>query len=573
MSARIIKAATAFSGIGAPEHARPDWQWLWHAEIDAFASAVMAARHPGSTNLGDVTAFDFIERARAFGPLDVLIGGPPCQAFSVAGLRRSLGDERGNLTLQWVRIIHAVRPIWALTENVPGWLSTDDNAFGCFLGGLVGADAALCSPLERGRWPDVGMVAGPLARACWRVLDAQYTGVPQRRRRVFVVASLGERADPAAILFEPQSVCGDFAPRREPGQRVAPTVEARADAGGAAWGTDFLSDGGLACAEDTGAFNNTGQGWWNDAEAAQSVRAADGGGARESTLVVSDDSPQLAFGGGNTSGDLEVTTALRAKGGTGHGDFESETFIVESSTEFVPDLADPLTANEAKTYTHEGVTFRTRNVVAFEPNQVTRPGNRSRADDVAGSMSAARPHAVALDAPPVAFSCKDYGADTGETAPTLRGMEFDGSHANGGGQIAVAFQTRIARNGRGQLEEISPSLNGAEAGATSDMRPCVAMFKPSHFTRAKDGAPDDRAPPLSADADKGDQDPVLMDGAAVRRLTPVECERLMDFEDGYTLIVWRGKPAADGNRYRVLGNSMVVSELRWLLARVEEAPA
>lgn len=170
----------------------------------------------------------------------------------------------------------------------------------------------------------------------------------------------------------------------------------------------------------------------------------------------------------------------------------------------------------------------------------------------------------------IAFSSKDYGDDAAiEQSPTLRAMASDGSHPSGGGQVAVAFQTRIARNGRGSESDVVPALNGADAGATSDMRPCVAVFKPSHFTRGKDGAPSGVSPPLGAEPDKGDQDAVLMTETAVRRLTPMECERLQAFPDGYTDVHFRGKPAADGPRYKALGNAMNVKEIQWVLQRIE----
>ena len=139
-----------------------------------------------------------------------------CQAFSYAGKRRSLDDYRGNLSLTFcdiadsidhVRTICGDEPCIVFWENVPGVLSTKDNAFGCFLGQLVGADAPLSSGSTR--WPCAGVVAGPKRKAAWRVLDAQHFGVPQRRRRVFVVASARERVDPAEILFERKGVCGD----------------------------------------------------------------------------------------------------------------------------------------------------------------------------------------------------------------------------------------------------------------------------------------------------------------------------------------------------------------------------
>lgn len=218
-----LTAASCFSGIGAPELGGPEFDWKWCAEIEKFPAAVLAQRFPESINLGDVTADDFLQNASRFGKLDLLVGGPPCQAFSVAGLRNSMDDPRGNLSLRWVQINHAIRPRNSITENVPGWLSTDDNAFGCFLAGLVGADDLLRSPID-GKWPSVGMVAGPRARAAWRVFDAQYFGVAQRRRRVFVVADFGSGADPAEILFERQGSHGNIAPRREAGESVAADV-------------------------------------------------------------------------------------------------------------------------------------------------------------------------------------------------------------------------------------------------------------------------------------------------------------------------------------------------------------
>lgn len=139
---------------------------------------------------------------------------------------------------------------------------------------------------------------------------------------------------------------------------------------------------------------------------------------------------------------------------------------------------------------------------------------------------------------------------------------------DGRSTVAISFQTRFARNGRGGPEAICPTLNGSDAGATSDMRPCVAVlsFKPSHYTRGKDGAPSSIVPPLSADADKGDQDPVVMVRADVRRLTERECERLQGFPDDYTDI-----PGATGTpRYQSLGNTMAVNKMRWLGMRIEK---
>lgn len=237
-----MTGATLCSGIGAPEVAMPWVDWRSHAEIDAFPSAVMAHRH-GTPNLGDVTADDFIARALKHGPLDLLVAGTPCQAFSVAGRRESLKDARGNITLRFVEIVDAIKPAVVLWENVPGVLNTSDNAFGCFLAALVGAGSALV-PAAGQRWTNAGMVDGPSRVVAWRILDAQYFGLAQRRERVFVVASARNGADPREILFERTGMQRHFAPRRETGQTATGTLSARTKGGGGL-GTDFDCDGGL----------------------------------------------------------------------------------------------------------------------------------------------------------------------------------------------------------------------------------------------------------------------------------------------------------------------------------------
>ena len=147
---------------------------------------------------------------------DILVGGTPCQAFSVAGLRNSLNDERGNLTLVFVRILNAINTIRrlhglpdaiVLWENVPGVLSTRDNAFGCFLAALLGESKELVP--TGGRWTGAGIVRSDECEIAWRILDAQYFGVPQRRRRVFLVAGSRNRRI-AEILFERPGESRDF---------------------------------------------------------------------------------------------------------------------------------------------------------------------------------------------------------------------------------------------------------------------------------------------------------------------------------------------------------------------------
>ncbi|WP_448043754.1 DNA cytosine methyltransferase [Bradyrhizobium liaoningense] len=264
-----MRYGSIFSGIEAATAAwHPlGWKPAFFAEFDKFPSRVLAHRYPDVPNRGDVTKFKEWPDDR----LDLLVGGSPCQSFSVAGLRKGMDDPRGNLALTYCAILNRFKPRWFIFENVPGILSTDGGrAFGSILGAMA--------ELGYG-W-------------AYRVLDAQYVrvdgfgrAVPQRRRRVFVVGHLGNWQRAAKVLFEPESLLWNSAPRRETGQRVAPTISAR-PTGGGGLGTDFDCDGGLIA---------------------------------------------KAFGGNNCAGPIDVAAAVNAHGGPmGRMDFESETFVAHS---------------------------------------------------------------------------------------------------------------------------------------------------------------------------------------------------------------------------------------------------
>jgi len=199
------------------------WEAAAFAEIAPFPSAVLNHRFPSVPNLGDFTkASD--DRLRELGPVQLLIGGTPCQSFSVAGLRAGMRDPRGNLALGFLALADKVRPKWVIWENVPGVLSSNGGRdFGSFVGGL--------GQLGYG-W-------------AYRVLDAQYFGVAQRRRRVFVVGCIGNQSGASEVLFEPHRLPRHFAPRREPGSRPAGTLEARAGSGGFDAGAHGAASGHL----------------------------------------------------------------------------------------------------------------------------------------------------------------------------------------------------------------------------------------------------------------------------------------------------------------------------------------
>lgn len=238
------------------------WKASWFAEIEKFPAAVLAARWPEVANLGDMTEIAAAVRAGTVEAPDILVGGTPCQAFSIAGLRNGLDDARGQLTLSYVELADAIDDkrreageeeaiiVW---ENVPGVLSSKDNAFGHLLAGLAGEDEAI-EPGERpatgksngfwnwnkktgkhvASWPQRGCIYGPQRALAWVVRDAQYFGVAQRRKRVFVVASARSGFDPAKVLFEFEGMRRDTPPSREPQSAITCDAGKRIE-GGSHW--------------------------------------------------------------------------------------------------------------------------------------------------------------------------------------------------------------------------------------------------------------------------------------------------------------------------------------------------
>jgi DNA (cytosine-5)-methyltransferase 1 len=190
-----IEAATcAWDGLG--------WIPQWFSEIEPFPSAVLTHHYPHVPNLGDMTKY----KEWNCGAIDLLVGGTPCQSFSVAGLRKGLEDPRGNLMLTYVGLLDRFKPKWCVWENVPGVLSSNQGRdFGAFLGALAQFGYGFA----------------------YSVLDAQYFGVAQRRRRVFVVGCLAGWESAATVLFEPESLSGHPAPSRKKRQEVAATITAR----------------------------------------------------------------------------------------------------------------------------------------------------------------------------------------------------------------------------------------------------------------------------------------------------------------------------------------------------------
>jgi DNA (cytosine-5)-methyltransferase 1 len=489
------------------------WKAAWFSEIEPFPCAVLAHHYPEVPNLGSMTEIPALLALGEIDAPDVLCGGTPCQAFSVAGLRRSLDDARGNLSLVFCEIADAIdqrrdaagqQPCIVFWENVPGVLNTKDNAFGCFLAGLAGEDDALVPP--GGKWTDAGAVFGPARAVAWRVLDAQYFGLAQRRKRVFVVASARDDFDPVAVLLEFDGVRRDSAPSREAGEATAGGAAAGAgvgDAGGP--GLDFqnVATTGEVCGTLMGeAQKKAGQ----------------------------------AGHGVLTTG--AITHSLRGEGfdasedGTGRG-----TPLVPVS--FKENMSTPAWG-VGVSQTLQALNFE---AVAFSAQACQLPGP-DRDTSVSESLTCSQQAAVA-------FSSKDFGADaTTDLSPTLRAMGHAGSHANGGGQMAVAF----------------PIISDADRSDSSARTPSPDAEGRVRLRDPGLGVGNDGDPMFTLQATKPHAVGTAMQ---VRRLTPRECERLQGFPDDYTLVPNRGKPAADGPRYKALGNSWAVPVVRWIGARID----
>lgn len=199
-----LKYISLFSGIEAVSCAldHDKWEAIAFSEIDLFPSAVLKAHYPNIPNLGDITKIDWSEYV---GSIDVIWGGSPCQSFSIAGKREGLNGASG-LMWEYVRTVREVRPRFFVWENVPGALSSSHGEdFRCLLKSMDELGYGLA----------------------WRVLDAQFFGVPQRRRRVFLVGSLGNQRA-AEVLFDKESMCRDYPTSRQKKKAVTNGAYGRA---------------------------------------------------------------------------------------------------------------------------------------------------------------------------------------------------------------------------------------------------------------------------------------------------------------------------------------------------------
>jgi len=529
------------------------WEAVAFSEIEKFPSAVLKHHYPDVPNLGDFTKIE----TKTLGRVDILAGGTPCQAFSVAGLRQSLADARGNLSLEFVRLAHELAAnnglrnvVW---ENVVGVLSTKDNAFGCFLAGLVGADSAIESP-RRGKWARHGMVSGPKGRAAWAVKDGQFFGVAQRRRRVLVVADFGNGADPAEVLFEPESMFRDTPPSREAGKSITHPVA-----------PSLVSSGrGIERTGDTRGQDPVVavlRGHSDYGPGLPSVRAKGGDCAGGSeALVFAPEIARCVATREGSSQDYETTTMVAVAGTLCKDSFSGGMGGRPEGAAAGHFIAHAIQAGALRTNPNsgpdgvgvqEGVAYTIEARAEVQAVCVTLDGQ-----DVARTLSARHDGSPCADRGPniVAQSVAPRGRDGGATAEL-------------GGNIATA-------------------LRAIQGGGD---KPHVLAF---HENQRSEVSLSDTAGTLGVGGGKPGQGyPAALTGSAVRRLTPRECERLQGFQwlcdptypgawqdeagrwwsPDYTDIPWRSKPhSPDGPRYKALGNSWAVPKFVWLGQRIQK---
>lgn len=519
----------------------------WFAEIEPFPSTVLAHHYPSVPNHGDMTKLAALVLAGKIPAPDVLVGGTPCQAFSVAGMREGLTDPRGALTIKYVELADAVDYVRAgqrkpasviVWENVPGVLSDKGNAFGCFLGALAGEDCEL-QPSGK-KWQDAGCVYGPKRTIAWRVLGAQYFGLAQRRRRVFVVASARDGFDPAEVLFEREGVRRDTAPRRGEGQDVTGT---------APFGPALQCGCGSVFAESLGQYGCP------NCEGDEGPAVSMFGGIP-------------AFGGHSLGSSIERSATLTAK--DSRLDIESETFFV------APTLAGGGRKNGG--YSYDDVPC----VAATLDASYGRLQGCSGQDANHGHS-----HLVVHGTQDPCVSIEQahtLGRNNGQENALLAFTQNSRSevrYIGGDGQIVGALAAEAGAQQQNYLycRDIAQTVTSNYGKQLDNTNSALGPNVVTHAIQAgalrtnPDSGPDgvgvqaDHAYTLEARAEVQ----AVQAGSAVRRLTPVECERLQGMADDYTLIPWRGKPASecpDGPRYKAIGNSKAVTVVRWIGRRL-----
>ena len=446
------------------------WEPAFFSEIEAFPCAVLQHHYPEVPLHGDFTTIE----KNQYGQIDLLVGGTPCQSFSVAGLRGGLDDERGNLALEFCRLAQREQPRWIVWENVPGVLSSNGGRdFGSILGALEDLGYGLA----------------------YRVLDAQYFGVAQRRRRVFVVGYLGDWRPAAAVLFERHSMSGHPAPSREARKEAAraASVSTHECGGIGSYSESDVSSPLLRTGTDKG-------------HGCEALIARGGGLA----VNISNGEPRLA----------DITGTLDCWSMKGRGSSQQQAVL--TGPLFVPDTANAITASLANSATGHN---KDENVIAFDAY------NQAETEGVSKTVAARNDQDTASC---VAYAIQERAVcENPNAGPDGVGVRSD--------DCAYTLEARSTP----QAVAFQSSQSGVRLANTH------ATLDANNGPRRHNG---------------------VLVRSAVRRLTPVECERLQGFPSNFTAIPWKKKgpeQCPDGPRYKALGNSMAVPVMRWIGERIQ----
>ena len=484
------------------------WEPAWFSEIEPFPCSVLKHHYPNVPNLGDMTKWSEWPDET----IDVLVGGTPCQSFSVAGKRGGMDDHRGQLALSFSAIAAKYKPRWIVWENVPGVLSSGGGRdFGSFLGSLVKLGYGLC----------------------YRVLDAQHFGVAQRRRRVFVVGHLGDWRRVAAVLFERESLCGNPAKggkaRKEVAGNVAPSLTASNDPSRSP----------------------------QSSEITQQVAAVIEAQMTANPIVLMDQGGSVM----NTLTDGTVGTLRREM----HGHEPCVLAFAQNQ------LGEVRTGEVFNTInTNSNASGRNTPMVAFPANMSAT--QCASTEDVACNLQARNPTAVAVRTANTSANGHGVSVERAHTLDRTQGQAVAtevivvnmGGNKGGASTTedgtsftlatnephAIAFKPGQSANARtvGAQEGVACTV---EAGGGGNNRQAVAIGTDCYNGSVTGEVAATMGTHGSSSNSSG---PTVMQDLQVRRLTPIECERLQGFPDNYTNVPHRGKPAADGPRYKALGN-------------------
>ena len=598
-----MKYGSVCSGIEAASVAwhHLGWEAQWFSEIEHFPSEVLKYRFPAVENLGDMTKLTTNETFKA-STIDLLVGGTPCQSFSVAGLRGGLADPRGNLMLTFLSLADSKKPRWIVWENVPGVLSSNKGKdFATFLGAL-----------------------GELGYGfAYRVLDAQHFGVAQRRRRVFVVGYLGDWRVAAAVLFERESLQRDIKSSRKKREEVTPDAEGSVgEAGDVSCVGGNLSPtvtskwmkgyGGPSGSNETGnmvyAPTIIDRAAFNQGENAQYEPRIEEGETMSSLVAKGPHAvaQPISIDAECNARTNQFGTLVRG-GEDGIQQFVAQPIALAENTIG----RQPMNGGNGDGFTEDGPMY-TLNATGVHgvaqplyyeshPHDSRVNGPKDVADTVSAKYGTGGGNTPLVQHPfrKVRRAQSDSDFETwekDETANTLNCFDVGDVRSTNVVAQPIAFKVRggCEGGGKGYLgqEEQAFTISATQdqqiaqpiavdwrtaqvdQGITQTLKtdlakmsgPCIAVDTYNQTVNER------TSQTIGSSASDVNHYGAVMHSMAIRRLTPKECERLQGFPDDWTKIPYRNKPAdqcPDGPRYKACGNSMAVPVMRWIGERIQ----